>query len=134
MRLFFVIITLCTLILISCSSKIVEQKKAASNQSKVIRFDTINSNYTKSMPVISGRIFEYPSMSEAPAKILIFNAIYQYETATLFFDNSYRISLPRPGRYTIKYSCLGYKELIMEDVNLLPGKTYIIDIGFVSTP
>jgi hypothetical protein len=78
---------------------------------------------------IRGSVIDKQSQATLPGvNILIMNSDPPKGTAT-GVDGKFKITDVNPGRYDLKITYLGYKEIIMPNIDVSSGKEVVLDIG-----
>lgn len=79
---------------------------------------------------ITGRIVDQQNGEEIPGAVVILDGTTIGDNTD--FDGNYMIRNIKPGRYTVNIKCVGYANVIIENVQVKPNEVTKIDYALVS--
>ncbi len=78
--------------------------------------------------IIRGTVIDKQSQSTIPGANVIIIGTNPIKAASADVDGKFKITEVNPGRYDLKISYLGYKEIVMTNVVVTSGKEVVLDI------
>ncbi|MEO6306253.1 MAG: carboxypeptidase-like regulatory domain-containing protein, partial [Bacteroidia bacterium] len=90
---------------------------------------TFNVKAQSPSQVVRGTIVDKQSQSTIPGANIIIIGTDPVKGAVTDMDGKFKINDVNPGRYDLKISYLGYKEIVMPNVVVTSGKEVVLDIG-----
>lgn len=82
-----------------------------------------------SVQIIKGTIVDKQSQSPIPGANIIIVGTNPIKSASSDFDGHFRLTDVPLGRYDLKISYIGYKEIVLPNIVVTAGKEVILDIG-----
>src|SRR5688572_15907689 len=79
--------------------------------------------------IIKGTVLDKQSQTPLPGVNIILISVEPPKAAVTDMDGHFKLTDVSPGRYDIKITYLGYKELVMPNVVVTSGKEVSLDIG-----
>ena len=95
----------------------------------LLSFLTLFTKAQSQSQTIRGTITDKQSLSAIPGVNIIVVGANPIKLGTTDIDGKFKIEGVIPGRYDLKITYLGYKEIVMPNVVVTSGKEIVLEIG-----